>query len=176
MSNADLQSPCLLLFLPSVGDKILQLMDNYILPIMLNGPHRGRILPRPSSSRLNQHLLQLRGRCILSLVPRPSIRAEGGYSTKFLSTAEFRRYESDWSIRVTRYSHQQIPTQMSHESASTSYLHVLSEFLCRYIVCHGLYKRQGSCCCWDDARVAVSANNHGSLSRGETSVRRRAGR
>ena len=63
-----------------------------------------------------------------SLVPRPSIRAEGGsgeYSTKFLSTAEFRRYESDWSIRVTRYSHPQIPTQL-RQVTSTSYLHVLS--------------------------------------------------
>ena len=40
----------------------------------------------------------------------------------------FRRYEPDWSIRVMRYSHPQIPTQTS-ESASTSYLHV--EFLCR---------------------------------------------
>ena len=103
---------------------------------------------------------------IPSLVPRPSIRTEGGsgeYSSKFLSTAEFRRYESDWSIRVTHYSHPQIPTQTS-ESASTSYL------LARIsLSVHRLYKCQGSCCCWDDARVAVSANNHGSLSRGETS-------
>ena len=37
---------------------------------MLNGPHRGRILPWPSSSRLNQHLLQLRGRCILQWLHR----------------------------------------------------------------------------------------------------------
>ena len=37
---------------------------------MLNGPHHGRILPWPSSSRLNEHLLQLRSRCILHWLHR----------------------------------------------------------------------------------------------------------
>ena len=73
-----------------------------------------------------------------SLVPRPSVNAEGGsgeYSTKFLNTTEFRRQRSDWSIRVTRYSHPLFPTQTRDSSYR---LYSVSG-----TVCLGVYKRQG---------------------------------
>ena len=104
--------------------------------------------------------------------------------------------QSDWSILVARcnktlqecckvlymqvsYSntpgwlvntcHTHITPTISHADKSISKYKLHLEFLCRCNVGLRVYKCQGS---WDDARIAVSANNHGSLSRVETRSRR----